>query len=107
MKRKNIKGVFSKPMDPKADAEIENSNLPAMPDIKQNQAGHIRNPPKGKGYMPLPSAEAPKLNKNAISKGTQMAPFNEKENRKIKVRVPEQGYSEQVEKKSRQKNEPG
>lgn len=107
MKRKNIKGIFSKPMDPKADPVVENSNLPPMPDVKQKQPGDLKNPPKGKGFMPQPSEETPRINKNAISKGLQMAPFNEKENSKIKVLMPEEGFQNQVEKKSRKTSEPG
>jgi len=106
MKRKNIKGIFSKPMDPQTDPVIENNNLPAMPDVKQNQPGQIKHPPKGKGYMPSSPAKISKINRIAISKGLEMAPFNEKENKKIKVQMPDQGYHDQAEKKSR-KNEPG
>jgi len=107
MKRKNIKGVFSKPMDAKADPVIENNNLPSMPEISQKQPGQIKNPPTGKGYMPSASSEKLKVNKNAILKGLHMAPFNQKENQKVKMQVPKEGYEEQVEKKSRKKNELG
>lgn len=107
MKRKNIKGIFSKPMDPKSDPVIENSNLSFMPEVSQEQPGRIKNPPKGKGYMPLPSEKKLKINKTAISKGLQMAPFNKQADEKFTLQVPAQGYNDQVERKKRKMKEPG
>lgn len=102
MKRKNIKGIFSKPMDSNADPIIENRNLPAMPEVKQDLPGRRKNPPKGKGLMSQ-ATPAAKITKSAVAKGLQMAPFNQRENSKVKTQVPPQGYQDQVPTGSRKK----
>jgi len=103
MKRKNIKGIFSRPMNADAKPVIENDNLSAMPDISQKQPGVIKNPPTGRGYMPIIKETAPKANKKAVSEGNEMAPFDPKENKKLNLPVPESGYQEQKEKLIRKK----
>jgi hypothetical protein len=107
MKRKNIKGIFMAPMDADSKPIIEDNGLPLMPEMKQNQPGRIKNPPTGKGFMPLPPKEKIKINKAAITKGLQMAPFDPKDSGKIKMQTPETGYSQQIEKKTRMQKEPG
>jgi hypothetical protein len=107
MKRKNIKGIFLPPMNPDAAPVIENSSLTVMPEIKQDQPGQIKNPPKGKGLMPSATTGKPKVNKAAITKGLQMAPFDKKENEKIKIQKPDVDYPEQMDKKTRKKKEHG
>ncbi|MEO6404012.1 MAG: hypothetical protein ABIY51_13875 [Ferruginibacter sp.] len=103
MKRKNIKGIFSMPMQIDGDPIIENKQLPVMGDIPQKKEGQINNPPKGTGTMGGRLTENSKGNKKAIVAGFEMAPFNAKENRKVKMPIPKQGYEEQVTKVSRSK----
>lgn len=107
MKRKNIKGIFMPPMNPDATPIIENSSLGVMPEMKQDQPGQIKNPPRGKGLMPSARTGEPKVIKAAITKGLQMAPFDRKESEKIKIRKPDVDYSEQIAKKTRMKKEEG
>lgn len=106
-RRKNIKGIFLPPMNPDAAPVIENSRLDVMPEIEQDQPGQIKNPPKGKGLMPSATKVTPKVNKTAIMKGLQMAPFDRKENEKVKIEKPDVDYPEQIEKKTWKKMEQG
>jgi hypothetical protein len=107
MKRKNIRGMFSKPMDSEAPPVVEDKNLPTMPKIEVKRQGDIKNPPKGKGLMPSPTTEKVKVSQAAIAKGTHMAPFDPREVKKIKLKMPEEGLMEQVEKKGRKKTDAG
>ena len=104
MKRKNIKGIYSKPMDARAAAIADNNNLPVMPDVKQNIAGVLRNPPKGRGFMPISKTAVQAITKAAVSSQQQMAPFSLKEANKISTAVTAAEFYPQVEKKCTQKN---
>ncbi|MEO6315151.1 MAG: hypothetical protein ABIU63_18105 [Chitinophagaceae bacterium] len=103
MKRKNIKGIFSRPMDADAKPVIDNDKLPAMPVINQKLAGVLKNPPAGKGYMPVIKETDMKANRAAVTQGLQMAPFDPKENKKTNLPIPESGYQDQAERSSRKK----
>lgn len=103
MKRKNIKGIFFKPMDPAAKPVGDNDNLPAMPNVNQQLAGVIKNPPTGRGYMPIIKNMVLKANRAAITQSTQMAPFDPKETGKITLPLPEAGYEDQTQRPLRKK----
>jgi len=95
------------PMDGDSKPVIEDNSLTVMPEMKQDQPGKINNPPTGKGFMPSPPKEKMKINKAAIKKGLQMAPFDQKGPERIKMQTPETGYTQQTEKKTRMQKEPG
>src|SRR5690606_10289388 len=104
-KRKNIRGLFMPPMNPDATPVIESTSLPVMPEIRQDLPGQIKNPPKGRGFMPAAGRVKPKVNKAAITKGVQMAPFEKAES--VRLEKPDIDFLEQIEKRTRMKKEPG
>lgn len=94
-------------MNPDAAPIIESTSLQAMPEVKKDQPGQIKNPPKGRGFMPAAPKGKLKVNKAAITRGLQMAPFDKAENEKLRIEKPDVDYLEQIQKKTRMKKEPG